>query len=133
MESTKHFFLHCHHYTNICKTLLNTVEMINKNILNTNDDDIIEILFGSCKFSLERNSSTLKTLKDLINRFFEQKSIFCTIGFEISILFSQCFILFPYLILFTCQYSGSLNWIYTFSMLFGFSYFCLAFFILKRD
>ena len=25
LESTKHLFLHCHHYTNICKTLLNTV------------------------------------------------------------------------------------------------------------
>ena len=30
VELTKHFFLHCHHYTNICKTLLNIVEMTNK-------------------------------------------------------------------------------------------------------
>ena len=27
MESTKHFFLHCHHYTSTGKTFLNTVEM----------------------------------------------------------------------------------------------------------
>ena len=44
VESTKHFFLHCHRYSNICKTLLNTVEMIDENILNVNDDDLIEIL-----------------------------------------------------------------------------------------
>ena len=61
VESTKHFFLHCHHYTNIRKTLLNTVEMIDESILNVNDDDLIEILlFGNCKFSLEKNSSIIK-------------------------------------------------------------------------
>ena len=60
VESTKHFFLHCQHYTNIYKTLLNTVKMIDKSILNVNDDDLIEILlFGNCKFSLERNSSII--------------------------------------------------------------------------
>ena len=62
VESTKHFFLHCHHYTNICKTLLNTVEMIDESILNINDNDLTEILlFVNCKFSLERNSSISKT------------------------------------------------------------------------
>ena len=61
VELTKHFFLHCDHYTNICKTLLNTVEMIDKSILNVNDNDLIEILFfGNCKFSLERNFSVIK-------------------------------------------------------------------------
>ena len=46
VESTKHFFLQCCHYTNICKTLLNTVEMI--------DNDLNKILlFGNCKFSLK--------------------------------------------------------------------------------
>ena len=61
VESTKHFFLHCHHYTNIRKTLLNTVEMIDGSILNVSDDDLIEILlFGNCKFSLEENSSIIK-------------------------------------------------------------------------
>ena len=60
MESTKHFFLHCHHYTNIRRTLLNTVEMIDESILNVSDDDLIEILlFGNCKFSLT-NSSIIK-------------------------------------------------------------------------
>ena len=44
VEPTKHFFLHCYHYTNICKTLLNTAEMIDESILNVNDDDLIEIL-----------------------------------------------------------------------------------------
>ena len=44
------------------ETLLNTVdEMINESILNVNDDDLTEILlFGNCRFSLERNSSIIK-------------------------------------------------------------------------
>ena len=61
VESTKKIFLHCHHYTKLCKTLLNTDEMIKQSILNVNDDDLIEILlFGNCKLSLERNSSIIK-------------------------------------------------------------------------
>ena len=57
----KHFFLHCHHNTNIRKTLLNTVEMIDASILNVNDGDLIEILlFENCKFGLERNSSIIR-------------------------------------------------------------------------
>ena len=61
VESTKHFFLHCRHYTSIRKTLLNTVEMIDETILNVNDNDLIEILvFGNCKFSLETNSYIIK-------------------------------------------------------------------------
>ena len=104
------FFLHCHHYTNICKTLLNTVEMIDESILNVNDDDLIEILlFGNCKCSLERNSSLIKASISYIKnseRF--NKSLFCTktyflhhrflcySSFEISILISQCFIFFSF-------------------------------------
>ena len=60
--------------------LLNIVEMIDESILNVNDDDLIEILlFGNRKICLERKSSiiktsiTLKTLRDFINHFFEQK------------------------------------------------------------
>ena len=35
--------------------------MINESILNVNDDDLIEILlFGNCKFNLERNSFIIK-------------------------------------------------------------------------
>ena len=53
--------------TNIRNTLLNTVEMIGESILNVNDDDLIEILlFGSCKFSLEKNSSIIKALINYI-------------------------------------------------------------------
>ena len=43
VESIKHFFLHCHHYTNIRKTILNTVEMIDQSILNVSDNDLIQI------------------------------------------------------------------------------------------
>ena len=47
--------------TNIRKTLLNNVEIIDESILNVNDDLIKILLFGNCKFSLERNSSIIKT------------------------------------------------------------------------
>ena len=63
--------------------------MTEESILNVNDDDLIEVLlFGNCKFGFERNLSTIKAsinyiknLRDLMNHFFEQKSIFRTIGF----------------------------------------------------
>ena len=61
VKLAKYFFLHCHHYTNIRKTLLNTVEMIDRSILIVNDDLIEILLFGNCKFSLEANSSITKT------------------------------------------------------------------------
>ena len=110
VESTKHFFLHFHHYTNIHKTLLNTIEMIDKSILNVNDDDLIGIwLFGNCKFSLERNSCIikasiiLKTLRDLINHFFLNRDLFffhskfcCCSSLGISILLPQYFMFFPF-------------------------------------
>ena len=81
VESTKHFFLHCHHYTKLCKTVLNTDEMIKQSILNINYDDLIEILlFGNWKFSLEKNSSIIKSSINCIKNserfdksFFEKK------------------------------------------------------------
>ena len=80
MESAKHFFLHCHHYTNIRKTLLNFVEMIDGNLLIVNDDDVIEnLLFGTWKCSLERNPSIFKASINYIKnskRF--DKSLFWT-------------------------------------------------------
>ena len=144
VESIKHFFLHCHHYTNIHKTFLNTVEMINESILNVNDDDLIKILlFGNCKFSLERNLSIIKASINYIKnskRF--DKSLFWgktyflfffhTIGFcVVQVLrFPYYFhnVLFPSSFnSFNCEQSGNLNWIYTSSMLSGFLYLCLAF------
>ena len=35
VESPKKVFLHCRHYTNICKTLLNTVEIIDEKFFIT--------------------------------------------------------------------------------------------------
>ena len=80
VESTKHFFLHCHHYTNIrndWRLLKWLTEAFQMSVM------IIEILLsGNCKFSLEGNSSIIeasinyfKTLRDLINHLFEQKLI----------------------------------------------------------
>ena len=47
----KYFFLLCHHLSSIR----------DESILYVNDDDVIGILlFGNCKFSLEKNSSIIK-------------------------------------------------------------------------
>lgn len=49
VESIKYFFLHCQHYTNTHKNLLNTVETIDNSILNIIDDDLVEtLLFENC-------------------------------------------------------------------------------------
>ena len=59
VESTKYFFLHCHHYTNIFKILLNTVKpIVNNRILNILNDNFF--IFGNCRFSLQMNSSIIK-------------------------------------------------------------------------
>ena len=93
MESTKYFFLQCHHYTNIHKTLLNTVEMIDESILNVNDDDLIEILlFGNCKFCLERNLSIIKASINYI---------VSSLGGSIGYTFFLCYLHF---------YNFSFNW-----------------------
>ena len=50
--------------------------MINESIFNVNDDGLIEILlFGNCKFSLERNSSIIKALIDYIKNSLRKKII----------------------------------------------------------
>ena len=55
------FFPHCHHYTKIHKTFLNIIQIIDSSILNTTNDDLVEILlFGNREFSLEINSSVNK-------------------------------------------------------------------------
>ena len=45
MELNKYLFLHCHCYTNIYKTLLNTVEIIVSSVLNIIDDNLVGKFF----------------------------------------------------------------------------------------
>ena len=57
MESTSHFFLHCHYFSNIRTTLLRNVSEIVGNISNLTDVLLVQILlFGDPKYSQVDNS-----------------------------------------------------------------------------
>ena len=61
VESVSHFFLHCHYFTVIRKTLFHELQSVDKNILNQSDNEIAELLFyGSAKFKLQQNCSILR-------------------------------------------------------------------------
>ena len=69
IESTFHFLLHCHHYTNIRVTLLNSIAEIIGNTFNINDECLVSLLlFGSQKYTEIDNSyivnATIKYLLD---------------------------------------------------------------------
>ena len=55
VESVPHFFLHCHYFTDIQKTLFHELQAVDKNILNQSDNEIVELLlYGSGKFKLQQ-------------------------------------------------------------------------------
>ena len=50
IESTSHILLHCHHYTNICLTLLNSIAEITSNTFNITGECLVNVLlFGGEK------------------------------------------------------------------------------------
>ena len=57
IESTSHFLLHCHHYTNIRLTLLNSIAEIIGNTFNITNECLVNLLlFGSPKYTEVGNS-----------------------------------------------------------------------------
>ena len=51
VESTAHYFLHCHHYADFRLTLLNNLKSINVNILHLSDNFAVELLlYGDSKY-----------------------------------------------------------------------------------
>ena len=69
IESTSHFLLHCHHYTKIRVTLLNSIAEIIGNTFNINNECLVNVLlFGSKKYTEIDNShivnATIKYLLD---------------------------------------------------------------------
>ena len=61
VESVSHFFLHCHYFTDIRKTLFNELQSVDENILNQSDNEMVELLlYGSNKFKFQQNCSILK-------------------------------------------------------------------------
>ena len=68
-ESTSHFLVHCHHYTNIRLTLLNSIAEIIGNTFNINDECLVNLLlFGNQKYTEIDNSYIINvTIKYLLN------------------------------------------------------------------
>ena len=68
VEITNHYFLHCHYYKDIRKTLLDTV----KEITNTCLSDFIDgtlvnlLLYGNSVYSLEQNKEVIKAFINFI-------------------------------------------------------------------
>ena len=62
VESVFHFFLRCHSFTDIRKTLFHELQLVDENILNQSDNETAELLlYGSGKFKLEQNCSILRS------------------------------------------------------------------------
>ena len=69
IASTSHFSLHCHHYTNIRLTPLNSIAEIIGNTFHITDESLVNLLlFGSRKHTEIDNShivnATIKYLLD---------------------------------------------------------------------
>ena len=72
IESTKHFLLHCHHYSNICSTLLNSINEFlgrNTNISELSDCTLIKtLLFGNQTDTQVENACIMNaTIKYLVD------------------------------------------------------------------
>ena len=67
IESTTHFLLHCHHFSNICSTLLNSINKVLGSISNLDDYTLVKILlFGDQNYIQEENSYII-TIKYLVD------------------------------------------------------------------
>ena len=57
VENSIHFFLHCHHFSLPKQTLMDNIKSTDKDIINENDSDIVNILLlGRCKYEYHINS-----------------------------------------------------------------------------
>ena len=62
IESLSHFFLHCHHFTNIHATLLHDLQSVDRNIPSFSDNELVDLLlYGSPNFNLNQNNKILSS------------------------------------------------------------------------
>ena len=62
VESTAHFFLHCHHYHNIRAKLLNSLEVIDTNLLKLSEEQLIKVLlYYSSQLDQNQNRNVLNS------------------------------------------------------------------------
>ena len=62
VESTAHFFLHCHHYHNIRAKLLNSLEVIDTNLLKLSEEQLTKVLlYGFSQLDQNQNRNVLNS------------------------------------------------------------------------
>ena len=62
IESLSHFFLYCHHFTNIRATLLDDLQWVDRNIPSFPDNKLVDLLlYGSPNFNLNQNNKILSS------------------------------------------------------------------------
>ena len=62
IESISHFFLHCHHFTNIRASLLDDLQSVDRNIPSFSDNGLVDLLlYGSPKFKLNQINKILSS------------------------------------------------------------------------
>ena len=62
IESFSHFFLHCHHFTNIGETLLDDLQSVDRNIPFFSDNELVDLLlYGSPHLNLNQNNKILSS------------------------------------------------------------------------
>ena len=62
VESTSHFFLHCHYSIAIRKTLFHDLQSADENMLDQSDNEIVELLlYGSKRFNFQQNCSLFES------------------------------------------------------------------------
>ena len=66
VESTTHFFLHCHYYNNICKTLLDDLKLIDVTILKLSETALPDLLlYGEASFDIVKRGKNGMNLANL--------------------------------------------------------------------
>ena len=67
VESTAHFFLHCHHYLNIRAKLLNSLEVIDTILHKLSKEQLTRVLlYGFSQFDQNQNRNVLNSSIDYI-------------------------------------------------------------------
>ena len=67
VESTAHFFLHCHHYHNIRAKLLNSLEVIDTNLLKLSEEQLTKVLLHDfSQLDQKQNKNILNSSIDYI-------------------------------------------------------------------
>ena len=62
VESSSHFFLHCHYHIDIWKTLFHELQSVDEKILNQYDNEIVKLLlYNSKKCNFQQNCSLLES------------------------------------------------------------------------